>query len=228
MDTDELLHISGPLKQRIVDNMKGFEVVSADRRESADNSHAAVAVVVVDVANDQGVYGMSPTGISSEESALILTRRNSGLNSHAGQWALPGGRMDPGETPEITALRELAEEVDLHLSPGDIIGRLDDYVTRSGFVITPVVIWGGKQPILTPNPDEVRSIHRIPIRELLREDAPLLDSIPESENPVLLMPIGQSWIASPTGAILYQFREVSILGKPTRVAHFEQPYFAWS
>ena len=136
--------------------------------------------------------------------------------------------MDEGETPESTALRELQEEVGVDLGPERIIGRLDDYTTRSGFVITPVVIWGGRDLDLARNPAEVRSIHRIPITEFMREDAPLLETIPESENPVLMMPVGYSWIASPTGAMIYQFREVAILGKDTRVAHYEQPYFAWT
>ena len=61
----------------------------------------------------------------------------------------------------------------------------------------------------------------------MRDDAPILESIPESEHPVLKMPLGDDWFAAPTAAIAYQFREVGILGKSTRVAHFEQPYFAW-
>jgi hypothetical protein len=61
----------------------------------------------------------------------------------------------------------------------------------------------------------------------MRSDAPVLESIPESEDPVLLMPVGQGWIASPTGAILYQFREVALRGRNIRVSHYEQPYFAW-
>jgi len=163
-----------------------------------------------------------------DHGAVILTRRASGLKDHAGQWSFPGGRIEPGETPEEAALRELEEEVGLQLGPEHIIGYLDDFATRSGFVMTPVVLWGGSNLALYPDPAEVRSVHRIPIEELLRDDAPILERIPESENPVLLMPVGNSWIATPTGAILYQFREVAILGKTTRVAHFEQPYFAWS
>jgi hypothetical protein len=80
---------------------------------------------------------------------------------------------------------------------------------------------------LRPDPAEVSSVHRIPIAELLRPDAPILDDIPESPNPLLLMPVGESWIAAPTAALLYQFREVAILGRSTRVGHFEQPRFAW-
>jgi len=145
-----------------------------------------------------------------------------------GQWAFPGGRMDAGESPEDTALRELAEEVGLKLRHDRVIGRLDDFTTRSGFTVTPVVVWGGPGVDLTPNPAEVESIHRIPIAEFLRNDAPILEEIPESRNPVLLMPVGNSWIAAPTAALIYQFREVAILGKNTRVAHYEQPFFAWN
>jgi ADP-ribose pyrophosphatase YjhB (NUDIX family) len=140
---------------------------------------------------------------------------------------LPGGSLDAGEEPEDTALREMHEEVGFQLDRSSVLGHLDDFVTRSGFVITPVVVWGGPNVALVPNPEEVASVHRIPIQEFLRDDAPLLEEIPESEQPVLRMPVGDSWIAAPTAAILYQFREVAVLGRATRVAHFEQPLFAW-
>jgi hypothetical protein len=108
-----------------------------------------------------------------------------------------------------------------------VLGRLDDFVTRSGFVITPVVIWAGAARHITPNPAEVASIHRIPVTEFLRADAPLLADEGHSDQMVLRMPVGHHWIAAPTAAVLYQFREVCIEGRPTRVAHFEQPAFAW-
>ena len=108
-----------------------------------------------------------------------------------------------------------------------ILGRLDDVVTRSGFVITPVVVWAGAAQHIRPNPAEVASIHRIPIAEFLRADAPMLAREGHGAHPVLRMPVGEHWIAAPTAAILYQFREVCIEGRPTRVAHFEQPAFAW-
>ena len=135
----------------------------------------------------------------------------------AGAWTLA----------EETALRELAEEVGLTLPHENVIGRLDDFVTRSRFVITPVVVWAGPGVDMKPNPAEVRAIHRIPVVEFMREDAPLLEETPESKHPILCMPVGNSWIAAPTAALLYQFREVAILGKETRVAHYEQPLFAW-
>jgi hypothetical protein len=135
--------------------------------------------------------------------------------------------MDRGESPEETALRELEEEVGARLGTDSILGRLDDFTTRSGFTITPVVVWGGDELQLKANYDEVDSIHRIPLQEFLRKDGPVLQTIPESDYPVLLMPVGQGWIASPTGAIIYQFREVALMGRTIRVGHYEQPYFAW-
>lgn len=188
---------------------------------------AAVALVLSDAGHGADLGGMPQHADWSDQGALVLTRRSHGLRRHAGQWALPGGRMDEGETPEHTALRELAEEVGLQLTPADILGRLDDYVTRSGFCITPVVVWGGSGRDLLANPDEVASIHRIPLTEFLRPDALMVETIAETPRPVLRLRVGDNWIAAPTAAMLYQFREVCILDQPTRVDHFDQPLFAW-
>ncbi|MEO7338912.1 MAG: CoA pyrophosphatase [Caldimonas sp.] len=188
---------------------------------------AAVAVAVIDEGFGADLDGMPTHATRSDRAALLLTRRSAALRSHAGQWALPGGRIDEGETPEIAALRELSEEVGLLLDPTAVLGRLDDVPTRSGFVITPIVVWAGPGDSATPNPDEVQSIHRIPVDEFLRADAPMLEVMAEHVHPVLRMPVGHSWIAAPTAAVLYQFRELCLLGRPTRVAHFEQPAFAW-
>ncbi|MBW1886747.1 MAG: CoA pyrophosphatase [Deltaproteobacteria bacterium] len=213
------------LLRRIQTNIERFDVKIHPRQGVR---RAAVAITVVDVSDDPGVYGMTGNENKTRHAALILTRRSAKLKNHPTQWAFPGGQMDAGESAEDTALRELDEEVGLQLDSDRIIGRLDDFTTRSGFVITPVVAWGGRGIDLTPNPAEVSSIHRIPIEEFLRDDAPLLEKIKESQHPVLRMPVGSSWIAAPTAAIIYQFREVAILGKDTRVAHYEQPHFAWS
>jgi mutator protein MutT len=188
---------------------------------------AAVALVVVQEGTGAEVPGLRRRDAWSTVPALLLTRRAARLNSHAGQWALPGGRLDEGETPEAAALRELAEEVGLHLDDGAVLGRLDDYATRSGYVITPVLMWGGEARELQPNEAEVASIHRIAAQEFLRADAPLLNDVPGSEHPVLRMPVGDSWIAAPTAAFLYQFREWLLCGRDTRVSHFDQPRFAW-
>jgi 8-oxo-dGTP pyrophosphatase MutT (NUDIX family) len=212
------------LRERIRANLAGFEPVVASTEQRL---RAAVAVTVTDVAHGADLPGLPRHDVWSHEAALILTRRSASLRRHAGQWAFPGGRLDPGETPVETALREMREEVSVDLSAAAVLGRLDDFVTRSGFVMTPIVVWGGLGLAMWPNPLEVASVHRIPLEEFLRSDAPHLEATAAGEHPVLRMPIGDDHIAAPTAAILYQFREVCLLGRQTRVAHFEQPEFAW-
>lgn len=188
---------------------------------------AAVALVLSEAGHGADIPGLPAHAEWNLEPALLLTRRAASLRNHAGQWALPGGRLDAGETPEQAALRELSEEIGLCLPPQAVLGRLDDYATRSGYVITPVLVWAGAARDLVANPKEVASIHRLPVHELLRPDAPLLNQPRATEHPVLRMPVGERWIAAPTAAFLYQFREWLLLGRPTRVAHFDQPFFAW-
>jgi mutator protein MutT len=216
--------LSPSLRERILAHLRGFELHTV-----GDHAHhaAAVAVAVSEEGFGADLATLPRPETWSERPALILTRRSEQLRHHAGQWALPGGRIDAGETPEQAALRELAEEVHLQLDAGAVLGRLDDYVTRSGYVITPVVVWAGPARGMHPNPAEVRAIHRIPIDEFMRADAPLLEDGPDPARPVLRMPVGETWIAAPTAAALYQFRELCIKGVPTRVAHFDQPEFAW-
>ena len=214
----------GALRQQLSERLAAWPLHAPDE---AGLQRAAVALVVTDEGPGSGLWGLARSGHWSTEAALILTRRAAHLRRHAGQWALPGGRIDEGETPEQAALRELHEEVGLLLAPADVLGRLDTFITRSGFAITPVVLWAGPAPQLRPNPAEVASVHRIPVQEFLRADAPILELLAGSEHPVLKMPVGDNWIAAPTAALIYQFREVCVLGRPTRVAHFEQPVFAW-
>jgi 8-oxo-dGTP pyrophosphatase MutT (NUDIX family) len=195
--------------------------------DSTGRRHAAVAVAITEAGHGGEVEGLSRHDAWSTAPALLLTKRASELRNHAGQWAMPGGRIDAGETPEQAALREMHEEVGIALGIDAVLGRLDDYATRSGYVITPVVVWAGAARDVVPNAAEVASIHRIPVLELLREDAPLLNHVKGAEHPVLRMPIGTRWIAAPTAAFLYQFREWCVFGRETRVAHFDQPAFAW-
>lgn len=212
-----------------------------------ERKRAAVAVVVVDSdANDDLV---DPYPFSAEEmsvvpgdisgldgsmqgvaggAAFLLCRRASRMNAHAAQWALPGGRIDPGETPEQTALRELDEELGVRLGDDAVLGRLDDYPTRSGYVITPVVVWGGGRLDVAPNPDEVAHAYRIGLHHLRRPDSPRFVTIPESPRPVVQVPLGGDLIHAPTGAVLVQFRWVALDGRlHERVHEFEQPVFAW-
>jgi 8-oxo-dGTP pyrophosphatase MutT (NUDIX family) len=175
--------------------------------------HAAVAVTFVD--DDDGA------------ACFVLTRRAPRLSSHAGQWALPGGRIEPGESAVEGALRELAEEVGLVAAPAQVLGCLDDYPTRSGYVITPVVVWAGERAVLAPDPQEVSAVYRVRLDVLDHPDVPHLRTIPESDRPVISIAMLGHNVHAPTAAVLYQLREVAVHGRATRVDHFEQPVFAW-
>ena len=163
------------------------------------------------------------------EVGVYLTRRSSRLARHQGQYALPGGRLDEGENAPAAALRELEEELGVKAKPTDIIGRLDDYPTRSGFCVTPLVAWLDSSEEPAPDPDEVETVFNVPLEDLTQSQVPRLHRIPESEQPVLSIPFASlgDEVFSPTAAILYQFREVVLYGRSTRVAHYEQPVFAW-
>jgi 8-oxo-dGTP pyrophosphatase MutT (NUDIX family) len=175
--------------------------------------HAAVAVTLLADEHDAACF--------------LLTRRAPRLSSHAGQWALPGGRVEPGESATQAALRELVEEVGLAAGDEQVLGLLDDYPTRSGYVITPVVVWAGGRPDLAPDPREVSSVHSVPLAVLDHPDVPRLHRIPESDRPVISIAMAGANVHAPTAAIVYQFREVGMYGRATRVDQFEQPVFAW-
>jgi len=159
--------------------------------------------------------------------ALVLTLRAKGLSVHAGQFALPGGRADAGESATEAALREAREEIGLDLAPEAILGRLDDYPTRSGYLITPIVVWAPSDAALRANPAEVAEIYRVRLAELSRPGSPEFVAIPESAQPVIRYPLLGALIHAPTAAVLYQFMEVAVHGRATRVAHLEQPVWAW-
>jgi 8-oxo-dGTP pyrophosphatase MutT (NUDIX family) len=198
------------LRTAISTRLKGWPVAAQD---SPTLKRAAVTVIITD------------TGDGS--AALILTLRSKGLNNHAGQYALPGGRLDPGETAMEAALREMREEIGLTLQPDAILGQLDDYSTRSGYLITPLVAWAQADAPMLANPDEVAAIFRIPLQDLAKPGSPEFVSIPESERPVIRYPLMGRLIHAPTAAIMYQFMEVAMFERETRVAHLEQAVFAW-
>ena len=158
--------------------------------------------------------------------ALLLTLRAAGLRAHSNQWALPGGRCDEGETPVEAALRELHEELGLELGAHDVLGLLDDYPTRSGYLITPVVLWADTRVAISANPEEVASVHRVALEAIEPADAFDFIAIPESDRRVIRFRHFGQFIHAPTAALIYQFREV-LAGRDTRVAELEQPVFAW-
>ena len=243
-----MIHFTSDLRAHLQARLSEHE-----RREHPleGRRHAAVAVVLVDSDAERhdgdpltaGSIDMSivPGDRSAAErrqldgrmvgvaggAAFLLCRRASRLTRHPGQWALPGGRIDDGEAPLDAALRELDEELGLRLDSDSVVGWLDDYPTRSGYVITPVVLWAGADPQLNPAPDEVFAVYRIGLKSLLKSE-PRFISIQESHRPVLQLPLGNDLIHAPTAAIIFQLWEVGLLGRSgARVDHLEQPVFAW-
>jgi len=161
------------------------------------------------------------------EVSFLLTRRVGDLNHHGGQFALPGGRFDPGESAPEAARRELAEELGVVLEAHHVLGLLDDFATRSGFVITPVVLWAAEVRELRPDPREVAIAYRVPVRELYRREVPVLEAAPDGDGELLSLPLVGTHIHSPTAAMVFQMREVAFEGRATRVHHYAQPRFAW-
>lgn len=229
------------LRERIKERLASHE-----RRAVTDPSkrHAAVVVVLVD--SEVGEDRVDPAPLDdwidgrpmgsgldgrmidvSGGASFFLCRRASRLTSHAAQWALPGGRVDPGETVVEAGLRELDEELGIKLPESTVLGLLDDYPTRSGYVITPVVIWGGGRLDPRPAPDEVVAAYRVGLHQLQREDSPRFVSIPESPRPVVQIPLGNDLIHAPTGAVLLQVRWLCLEGRHDPVDDLEQPVFAW-
>jgi 8-oxo-dGTP pyrophosphatase MutT (NUDIX family) len=188
--------------------------VRAPALDAGGLKRAAVAIALYPAADD------------ADETAFLLTRRAEGLRAHRAQWALPGGRCDAGETQAQAALRELREELGLALGEEAVLGVLDDYPTRSGYLVTPVVVWAEARQTLAPNPAEVASVHRLPLDLIERDEAFDFTAIPQSDRRVIRFHYGERLIHAPTAAMIYQFREV-LAGRATRVADLEQPVFAW-
>ena len=203
--------LSESLKDRLSENLQTFSVETIEN----DLRDAAVAIVVTDDADGKP--------------AILLTLRPVRMGRHSNQYALPGGKVDPGETAEDAAFRELHEELGLDLPRSALLGRLDDYPTRSGFRMSPFVLWAGDGVEIVPEPSEVASVHHIPFAELDSDAIPLFAKGQTPERPVLYsdFPALGTQMYSPTASIIYQFREVALRGQSARVSNFDQPRFAW-
>lgn len=173
---------------------------------------AAVALVV---GEDHGTVG------------FLLTQRAANLTAHASQFALPGGRVEPGEDIIDAALRELSEELGLLLTPSHVVGRLPDYRTGSGYRIAPIVLWAQDVSAVRPNPDEVACAYHIPLVALQGPSVPTLMRIADEERPIIQLPLGGDRdVHAPTGAIVYQFGQAALRGRYVDAQAFAEPHWA--
>jgi 8-oxo-dGTP pyrophosphatase MutT (NUDIX family) len=191
------------LRQRVVANLAPHRPVSL---HAPDARQAAVGVVLI--ADDVG------------RACFVLTRRAENLRRHRGQWALPGGRLEPGEAAVDAARREIHEEVGLALGADAVLGRLDDFVSRSQHLIAPFVFWAADAAELAVNPLEVAAAYRVPLEQLMRPENP-------RRQPLLHFDLLDTTVYAPTAAILFQFRELALHGRHVKVSQEEQPFFAW-
>ncbi|MEW5685969.1 MAG: CoA pyrophosphatase [Pseudomonadota bacterium] len=193
------------LRLRIATNLAGFERIAID---PAGRRQAAVAIV------------LSPreTGAS-----YLLTRRALHMRGGAGNYALPGGHLDPGEDAIDAARRETFEELGVTVPREAALGLLDDFVTLRGQVVTPVIFWIAEALTLKPNPDEVHDAWFVPLSDLDHPRAPRRERHPDGGPQILRMFARGSWINPPTAAWLYQFREVCLRGHSVRTDGIGQP-----
>lgn len=205
-----MFDFAAPLRSRIRDNLERLV------QESAPNSrHLKNAAVAIIVAPDE-------VGVAS----FLLTVRAARLGRHAGQFALPGGRIEPNETSDLAARRETQEEIGLTLPPGSLLGQLDGYETRSGYWITPHIYWCENVSELEPNAAEVAEVRSVSLTALNAPGSPEFVEGDTTGRPILRLRIGDQWIHAPTAALLYQFREIALHGRYVSIAHLDEPDFA--
>jgi 8-oxo-dGTP pyrophosphatase MutT (NUDIX family) len=149
-----LLDVAG-LKERLKGTPPAFSVYGDDGAGRAELAHTAASVLVPIVDRASGL-------------SVIFTKRTTHLKAHSGQVSFPGGRAEPGDpTPEFTALRESQEEIGLAPEKIEILARLPDYITRTGFQVTPVVGLLTPPLELVPDPREVEDVFEVPLAFLL-------------------------------------------------------------
>lgn len=187
------------------------DVPPAGGADVGGRGHAAVAIV------------LHPDGVGASQ--LFVIRRASHLSTHAGQFGLPGGSLDPGEGPATAARRELAEELDVHLGVADVVGRLGTYVTTSGFSIHPVVLWAGAELSVVPDPREVAYVHRASLGQL-QTGVDRLQAAGGSGQAVESVPMLGTTVHAPTGEILRRMVVVGLHGGDPGPG-LPEPRFAW-
>ena len=157
------------------------------------------------------------------ELTYLLTRRALTMRRGAGNYALPGGNLEPGEDAITGAIRETSEELGVAITPGEALGMLDDFETLGGHVVTPVVFWTDEALSLNPDPAEVDRAWFEPVERLNHPGSPMSEDHPDGGEPILRMFADDNWINPPTAAWLYQFREVGLHGRHIRVSMIGQP-----
>jgi len=148
------LDVAG-LRQRLQRRTPPAFSVYGDDEVGRDPAATAASVLVPIVAHPQGLM-------------VLFTQRTTQLKAHSGQVSFPGGRAEPGDaSPEFTALRESQEEIGLAPERVEILARLPDYHTRTGYRVTPIVGLLTPPLALTPDPREVAEVFEVPLAFLL-------------------------------------------------------------
>jgi 8-oxo-dGTP pyrophosphatase MutT (NUDIX family) len=191
--------LAGQLRQNdetLVDAPRGHHDLNPGTRSASPLTRAAVLVPLI---------------VHMDRTTVLLTRRTEHLAKHPGQISFPGGHMeDEDGTPEETALRETEEEIGLHRRHIDIVGRLDDYETRTGFRVTPVVAMVTPHFDLKPDPHEVAEAFEVPLAFLLdpvnhRRHSRLFEG---TEREFYAMPFNENFIWGATAGMLVNLYEV--------------------
>ncbi len=193
------------LRDRIAANLTAFPRVAV---ETTGLRRAAVAIM------------LSPL---DGQLTYLLTRRALTMRRGAGNYALPGGNFEPGEDAVAAAIRETAEELGVVVGREAALGLLDDFVTLGGHCVTPVVLWSSAPLTLKPDPAEVHEAWHASVADLDDPESPRPEAHPDGGEPILRMFARGQWINPPTAAWLYQFREVGLHGRATRVNTVGQP-----